>query len=488
MQNTKINRRYFMKLSGMVAVTASLAPHSKVKAEGKANRPPNILFIILDELGYFELSCMGNAYLKTPNIDRMAAEGMRFTQLLAGAPVCAPTRSCLMQGLHSGHTTVRGNRGGDSLCKDDVTVAEVLKKAGYATGGFGKWGLGDTGSPGVPERHGFDTFFGYYHQVHAHTFYPSYLIRNSEKVPLAGNTDAYYEGKTFSHYLIYDETVKFIRENKDRPFFCYCPWTPPHGLWGFPKDDPAWQDYKDKPWTVGQRSKDDGKVYAAMVKMIDRQIGQLFELLKELKLDDNTIVFVCGDNGGQAYFKSKSYPNGLFSPNGGVFRGGKGNLYEGGLRIPFICRWPGKVKPGAVSEHLGYFPDIMPTLAEIAGIDLILKTDGISIVPTLMGENVSGRKQKQHDYLYWEFGSSVAVRIGNWKAVKPKRNVPFALYDLTRDVGEQNNLADQHPDLIAKIESIAKEAHTPAPVPTGIDKSKAYKRPPKPSRVKKDND
>ena len=296
------------------------------------------------------------------------------------------------------------------------------KGEGYATGGFGKWGLGDVGTTGVPEKHGFDTFFGYYHQVHAHSYYPEYLIRNSVKVPLKGNTGDPFNGETFSHSLIFEEGMKFIREKgsageSETPFFAYFPWTPPHGHWNMPKDDPAWIKYKDKKWDgSNQRGTHDPQVYAAMVEMIDRQVGEVLSLLKELKIDDNTIVFLCGDNGGQPYFKNDKHPHGFLAPNlnpenGQRFRGGKGNFYEGGLKIPFMVRWPGQIKARQVSNHLGYFPDIMPTLAEISGATSRKDGDGISIVPTLLGKGA----QKEHQYLYWEDPRSTAIRMGEWK-------------------------------------------------------------------------
>lgn len=469
----QLTRREFLVLAG--------GAFFALPSVAVAKRRPNIVFIMMDELGYFELSCMGNEHLKTPHIDKMAAEGMRFTQALAGGPVCAPTRSVLMTDRHSGHTTVRANGGGLALREDDVTIAEMLKKAGYATGGFGKWGLGDRGTTGVPEKHGFDVFFGYYHQVHAHSYYPNYLLRNSRKVPLAGNTGDFHKGETFSHYLIYEETVKFIRENKDRPFFCYCPWTPPHGQWGIAEDDPSWKMYKDKKWDAkNQKGEHDAQVYAAMVNMIDRQIGEIFELLKELGIDDNTIVFVCGDNGGQAYFKNEAHPHGFFEPNGGVYRGGKGDLYEGGLRIPMIVRWPGKIVPGTVSDHLWYFPDVMPTLADIATAETPVNTDGISILPTLIGEKACGCEQMKHEYLYWEFKEGQAVRMGTWKAVKPSRrpkgkDAPFELYDLSADIGELNNLADTYPDILAKLVKCAEQAHTPNIPGTVLDPDLGFK-------------
>jgi len=485
-----MNRRDFLK-AATFGTAAFAVPGCAQARRGRAKKPskPNIIYVMLDELGYFELSCMGNKYLKTPNIDRMATEGIRFTQALAGGPVCAPTRGVFLTGLHAGHTTVRRNSQNWPMRAEDVTIGEVLKKAGYATGGFGKWGCGDRGTTGVPEMHGFDIFFGYYNQVHAHSYYPNYLLRNSQKVPLEGNTGDYYEGKQYAHYLIFEESIKFIRENRDRAFFCYCPWTPPHGLWGIPEDDPAWQDYKDKPWTAGQRTPNDAKVYAAMVKMIDRQVGEILALLKELGIDENTIVFVSGDNGGQTYFlngdpskprpKEPPYPHGFFGPNlnphtGVRFRGGKGNLYEGGLRIPMIVRWPGKVKPARVSDHLWYFPDVMPTLAELAGAKPPDNIDGISIVPTLLGEKTAARKQKNHKFLYWEHGSQVAVRMGAFKAIRPGKNRPFELYDLSKDPGELNNIAADHPDIIAKMTEYTRQSHTENLVGNVLDKEKRF--------------
>ena len=458
----KLDRREFLNLSTLSIAGMTFPFPSSASKE----RLPNIVFIVLDELGYYELSCMGHTILETPNIDRIAGEGMRFTQMLAGGPVCAPTRCCLMTGKHLGHASVRENSGYNAIRSEEFTVADVLKQAGYATGGFGKWGLGGRGTAGVPEKHGFDVFFGYYDQVHAHTFFPAYLIRNSEEVPLEGNTGALYEGKTFSHYLIFEETIKFIRENNDRPFFCYCPWTPPHGLWGLPENEPSYQRYKDKKWDAEYRVKeDDAQRYAAMVNMVDRQIGEILDLLEELEIDDNTIVFVCGDNGGAFYFANENHPYGFFGPNvnpktGKVFRGRKGLLYEGGLRVPFIVRWPGKIKAGGVSDYLGYFPDIMPTLVEVAKTQSPNNIDGISILPTLLGEDAAGRTQEKHEYLYWEFRGQMAVRRGPWKAYRPKDG-NWELYDLNKDIEEKENLADRYPDILSKMRAYSEEAHEP---------------------------
>lgn len=484
-----MKRREFLQ-SAMFSGSCFISPHLVAKGKLGASKPPNIVFFILDDLGYFELSCMGNKKLKTPNIDKIASEGTRFTQALAGSPVCAPTRSTLMTGQHTGHTTVRKNAGDLALRREDITIAQVLKQAGYKTGGFGKWGLGDRGTSGVPELHGFDTFFGYYHQVHAHSYFPNYLVRNGRKIPLAGNTGDFYTGKQFAHHLIVQGAKKFIRANKDRPFFCYCPWTPPHGLWGIPENEPSWKMYKDKPWTAGQRTSNDAKVYAAMVNMVDRQIGEIVALLKEEKIDDNTFIFICGDNGGQPYFlngdpskpepEHPPFPHGFFGPNlnpitGEIFRGGKRELYEGGLRIPMVVWGPGKVKAGDVTDHLCYLPDMMPTLVELAKTKKPVNVDGISIVPTLFGPEKAGRTQEKHKYLYWEFENQIAVRIDHYKGVKPAENAPFELYDLSQDIEEKNNIADKHPHIINQMAAYANQAHTENITGRWFDKSKGFK-------------
>jgi arylsulfatase A-like enzyme len=432
---------------------------------------PNIIYLMLDEWGYFESGHMGHRDLLTPRIDRFAAEGMRFTSVMAGAPVCGPTRCSLLTGLHAGHMSVRENNGFTPIREDEETLASVLKKRGYVTGGFGKWGIGGRGTSGVPERHGFDVFFGYYDQVHAHTYYPSYLIRNSEEVPLPGNDgQSFYDGKTHAQEVIFEESLKFIRENKDRPFFCYLPWTPPHGLWGIDQDNPSWRLFKDKPWTAGQRTPNDAKVYAAFMHLVDRQLGEIIDLLNELGIDDDTVIFLCGDNGGQDYFKTAERPHGFFAPNlnpetGVRFRAGKGSLYEGGLKVPFLVRWPGKIKPAGVTDRLGYFPDIMPTLADLAGAECP-ETDGLSLLPTLLGTAGS----REHDYLYWEYKDQKAVRVKDWKAYK-KGVRPWVLYDLSRDAGENENLAQAHPDILSRLAAYAQEAHEPARPGTVYDRA-----------------
>ena len=441
-----------------------------------AERPPNIVYVMSDELAYYELSHMGNPYIRTPRIDRMAREGIRFTQALAAAPVCAPLRCGLMTGKHMGHASVRANDGGTPLRADEPTIASMLKQKNYATGGFGKWGAGGRDSTGVPERHGFDVFFGYYDQVHAHSFYPPYLIRNSAEVVLDGNVGG-RSGKTYSHYAIMNEGLKFIRENKDRPFFCYLPITPPHGMYDIPADDPAWEQYEEADWMKDDSVPQDTKNYAAMVTMVDNNLGQVLDLLKELDLEDNTIVFFTGDNGGQDRFRSPQHPRGFFGPNvhprtGVEFRGGKGNLYEGGLRIPFLVRWPGKIKAGQVSDLLFYQPDVLPTLAELTGTEAPADIDGLSVLPTLLGSDDVGRPQEQHEFLYWEFRAQTAVRIENWKGIQPKKNADWELYDLSQDFSETKDIAQQHPDLMQRMGQIAKRSHEPVRAGTYTDRTR----------------
>lgn len=431
-----------------------------LSASGARAEKPNIIYLMLDEWGYFESGHMGHAELLTPNIDSFAKEGMRFTNAYAGAPVCGPTRCCLLTGLHSGHTSMRINNGFAPIREDEPTLATMLKKQGYVTGGFGKWGIGGRGTSGVPEKTGFDVFFGYYDQVHAHTYYPEYLIENSVEVPLDGNDgSSFYEGKTHAQDEIYRRSVEFIRKNKNNQFFCFLPWTPPHGIWGIDKDDPSWLAFKDKPWVGGQRSDDDIKVYAAFMHMVDRQIGELIELLRETGIDDKTVFILCGDNGGQDYFKSKDRPHGFFAPNlnpqnGERFRAGKGSLYEGGLKVPFLVRWPGRVKAGSVSDHLLYFPDVMPTLSEMTDSETP-KTDGLSFLPVLEGHTEDKAADR---FMYWEYGNQVAVRQGDWKAYR-SGNKAWELYDLSTDVEENKSVAKSNPVILKTLVDRAQLEH-----------------------------
>lgn len=460
-----ISRPLFLLLTTLITLQDSVSLATQTESDRSNVDPPNIVFIMSDELAYFELSHMGNPYIRTPNIDRMAAEGIRFTQALAAAPVCAPLRGALMTGKHMGHASVRANGGGTPLRADEVTIASMLKQKNFATGGFGKWGAGGRDSTGVPEKHGFDVFFGYYDQVHAHSFFPPYLIRNSEEVKLEGNIGG-RQGKTYSHYAIMDEALEFIKTNHQKPFFCYLPITPPHGMYDIPADDPAWKLYENDAWIKDPKISQDTKNYAAMVSMVDHNLQQVLDLLKELELEQNTIVFFTGDNGGQDRFRSQQHPRGFFGPNVNPvnnveFRGGKGNLYEGGLRIPFIVRWPGKITPGQTSDLLFNQVDILPTLAELTGTQAPKDVDGLSILPELIGQQQAGREQEQHRFLYWEFGSQTAVRMKNWKAIQSKKNRPWELYDLEQDLSEAHDVAQQHPEIINQMKEFAQQSHEP---------------------------
>ena len=416
----------------VLLLTALSAMMFSPAEDAHAGEKPNIIFIMVDDMGYHDLGCYGSKTIQTPNLDRLAAEGMRFTDCYSGATVCAPARSTLMTGTHYGHTPVRGNSGGVPLFPEDVTVAEILKKAGYATGAFGKWGLGNQGKDGAAERQGFDLFFGYYNQWHAHTYY-THLFRNSEKVELNGR---------YTHHAIFDETIKFIKDNHKKPFFLYCPWTPPHSAYQIPEDEPAWAIYKDKPW------KQPEQCAAAMDTMMDRQIGEMVELLKELGIYENTILFFTSDNGAAKRF------DGVHNSSG-IMQGHKRSLHEGGIRVPMIVHWPAKIKPGTESDLPWYFPDVMPTLAEIAGVsdEVPAGLDGISVLPTLLDEG----KQQKRAYLYWEFGKDRAVRSGKWKLLIKKGTAQ--LFDLSVDMGEKNDLSAKHPEISAKLQKYTEEAH-----------------------------
>ncbi|MDG2124486.1 MAG: sulfatase-like hydrolase/transferase, partial [Verrucomicrobiales bacterium] len=339
-------------------------------------------------------------------------------------------------------------------------------------GGFGKWGCGGRDSTGVPEKHGFDTFFGYYDQVHAHTFYPPYLVENSEEVPLEGNVGG-RSGKTYSHYEIMERGLGFIRDNREKPFFCYLPITPPHGMYDIPADDPAWGLYEGEAWMADGSIAQDVKNYAAMVSMVDHNLGQVLDLLKELGLEENTMVFFTGDNGGQDRFRSADKPRGFFGPNvdprtGVEFRGGKGNLYEGGLRIPYLVRWPGKIAAGQVSDLIFYQPDVLPTLSELCGAETPGDVDGLSFLPTLLGEG----EQARHEYFYWEFGNQFAVRKGDWKAIKDRKNDRWALYDVVGDVSETTDVAAENGDVLGELVKLAEAAHEPARTGTYTDRTR----------------
>lgn len=441
---------------------------------------PNIIFILADDLGYGDLSCYGQTHFSTPNIDRLAAEGMRFMQYYAGSTVCAPSRSALLTGLHTGHTFIRGNKevqpeGQYPIPDSAYTLPELLKEAGYVTGAFGKWGLGFPGSEGDPANQGFDQFFGYNCQRLAHNYYPWHLWDNQEKVMLEEN-----EGTKKGAYapdMIQAKTLKFIEENKDTSFFLYVPSVLPHAELAAPKeyisyfrekfeegkpyigvDDPDHENYKMGAY--GSQPQPHA-TFAAMIKVLDDQVGQIVDKVKELGLEDNTIVIFTSDNG--PHLEGGADPD-FFNSNGPL-KGYKRDLYEGGIRVPMIAYWPGKIEAGSESDHISAFWDVMPTLAELTDTEVTL--DGISFLPTLTGNG----EQTKHDYLYWEFheqGGRQAVRKGNWKAVKldVKENpdAPLELYDLSTDLQEENNVADEHPKMVEEIQGYMAEAHQKNPV------------------------
>ncbi len=428
--------------------------------------PPNIIFILADDLGYGDLGCYGQEQILTPNIDRLASEGMRFTQCYAGSTVCAPTRSVLMTGQHTGHTTVRGNSGwigppGNrrrhevTIHDEDVTVAEILKEAGYSTGVAGKWGLGDSGTAGIPNRQGFDQWLGFLSQRHAHGYYPEFLWKNERMIELKGNLGG--QQNDWVHDRLTGFSLDFIRDHSESPFFLYLAYTIPHGRYEVPED----ALYSDKSWHQ------DIKNYATMVTLMDRDIGKTIELLKERGIDDNTVVFFASDNGAEIYYFQKTgiadeYEATLQSP--GSLRGWKRDLTEGGIRVPMIVRWPGKIPAGEVSDFPWAFWDFLPTAADLAGVQLPpqLVVDGFSVLPTLLGE----QDQQPHEFFYWEFherGFQQAVRHGDFKAIRFKQGEPLALFDITKDAKELNDIASENLDVIDRIENYLETVRTSTP-------------------------
>ncbi len=415
--------------------------------------PPNIIYLMVDDMGWGDAGCYGQKHIQTPNIDRFAREGTRFTDVYAGASVCAPSRSVLMTGLHLGHTRVRGNSGtidGISgqrrvpLESEDVTVAMLLKQAGYVTGITGKWGLGEPDSTGIPNKKGFDEWFGYLNQQHAHTYYTDYLWKNTERVTLKGNLNG--QTNEYSHDLFAEWTLDFVRRNKDQSFFLYLPWTMPHGKYVVP----SLETYADKDWPQ------DYKVHAAMVTRLDRDFGRLQALLKELGLDEKTIVFFCSDNGGV------DRREGVLD-SVGPFRGMKTQQFEGGLRVPMVVRWPGKVAADKVDNAPWYFADILPTLCEIGGAKVTNKVDGQSVLPTLLGKP---QPELLTRMMYWEQysgGFQQAVRWGKWKGHYIAAKDRFELYDLSADQMEAHDIASQQQEVARQMREFMTASHVPSP-------------------------
>ncbi len=433
-------------------------------AVSAAERHPNVVFILADDLGYGDVGCYGQKKIPTPNIDRLAAQGLRFTQFYAGATVCAPSRDVLMTGQHDGHITVRGNAK-VPLAPGDHTVAELFQRAGYATALTGKWGLGYEHTDSTPLHKGFDYFYGYLDQTHAHNYYPTFLYLNEARVPLRNvvpNEGKYGQGVAtsrvdYSAALIADEALAFVqRQTKDRPFFLYYAPTLPHANNEAAPDgseDPDRSQFAKEPWPAVEIG------FASMVARLDRDVGKLLAQLEAQGLADNTIVIFASDNGPH----QEGGHDGNFFDSNGPLRGFKRDLTEGGIRVPFIVRWPGHVPAGATSDHVAYFGDFYATAAELTGQPLPAGLDSHSFLPTLLGQ-----KQAPAEYLYWEFyenGSSQAVRFDDWKAIRhPMLNGPVELYDLATDLGEAHDLAAQHPDLVARAKAYMDQAHVPSPL------------------------
>lgn len=462
-------RMLFLLFCTIFCLSCSVGP-STVSSD-----KPNIILILVDDLGYGDIGVNGQKYIETPNIDQMAREGMALSQFYSGSPVCAPSRSALMTGMHSGHTHIRGNKeiqpeGQEPILDSLITIGEVLKSGGYATGAFGKWGLGFIGTEGDPLNQGFDEFYGYNCQRQSHRYYPNHLWSNDKRVEILDNNPQNENG--YAPDLIQRKALGFIEKNAKKPFFLFLPYTLPHAELIVP-DDSLFQKYKGRyeeiPYqgsdyvvgktTLGYASQTHPRAaYAAMVNRIDVYVGEVMQKLKELGIEENTLVIFTSDNGPAR--EGGADPD--FFDSNGVYRGYKRDVYEGGIHVPFIAKWPSKISGGSTIEHISAFWDILPTLAEVAKVKVEHQIDGISLLPTLTEEG----QQKEHHYLYWEFheqGGKQAVRMGKWKAVRLDVKVepenPIELYDLESDPGETQDVASHHPDIIAEISEIMQKAH-----------------------------
>ncbi|MFP4192305.1 MAG: arylsulfatase [Candidatus Hydrogenedentota bacterium] len=462
------DRRDFLKTVG--ASVAALPFAGTKAAQAAEGSRPNIIFIVADDMGYGDLGVYDQEHIQMPNVDRMAREGIRYTDVYSGSPVCAPSRSVLMTGQHTGHTRVRGNmsnvedhgavacsfRGEGAwrvpLLEEDTTVADVLKEAGYVTGITGKWGLGEPGTPGVPNKQGFDEWLGFLNQARAHSYYPEHIWENQEKRHLEGNTGTREDFDTeevYVHDLFTDFALDFIERHGpgEEPFFLYVPYTIPHARWQIPELEPYTED---TDWSEEQ------KLYASMLTRMDRDVGCILDLLKELEIDEDTIVFFCSDNGAQNRYE------GVFNSSGPL-RGMKRSMHDGGIRTVMVARWPGVIEEDAVSEDIWYFADVLPTLAELAGVSPPEDIDGVSVVPSLLSQP---QPELEDRPLYWEFyerGFQQAARRGKWKAMRQAHDAPIELHDLSEDIGEENDIAEDHPIVVDWFERFFEEERTPSP-------------------------
>ncbi len=442
-------------------------------ADGQKSSKPNIIFILADDLGYGDVGCYGQQKIATPNIDKLSKMGVKFTQFYSGSTVCAPSRCSFLTGMHTGHGAIRGNitlkpEGQVPLPDSIVTIAMLLKNAGYETAAFGKWSLGFIATSGDPQKKGFDEFYGYNCQTLAHNYYPDHLWHNHDRIDLSGNLKF---DSAYSADLIHQQAMKFLNAKHDQPFFLYLPYTLPHADVIAPHDevyDYYVKKFNERP--IKPKNTDNEKhhfdpyphaAFAAMVSRLDKFVGEIMNAVKEKGLEENTLIIFTSDNGPH---KENGGDPVFFNSNGGL-RGIKRDLYEGGIRVPFIAYQKGLTKPGTVNTMPAAFWDLFPTFLQMAGVKRTKKVDGISILPALKGE-----KQKQQRYFYWELhesGGKQAVRFGNWKGVKldvsKRADSPIELYDLSTDPQEKNNIASKHPDVVRQIEVIMKEAYVPNP-------------------------
>lgn len=484
MTQIKLHREYIMKrtISQILALSALFFLNSCAESKpNKAPSKPNIIYILADDLGYGDISSYGQKKFSTPNLDAMVANGMKFTQHYSGTSVCAPSRSSLMTGQHTGHTHIRGNKelgteGQEPLIGSSITIAEVMKEAGYVTGAFGKWGLGFVTTEGGATHQGFDEFFGYNCQRMSHRYYPTHVWHNEEKVMLKGND--WTHKVTYAPDVIQEKTLEFIEHNSDKPFFAYVPIILPHAEMIAP-EDPIFEKYKGKYEETPHTEESDNytsdygpnmtpkhycpqptphAAFAAMVDRLDMYVGQIVAKVNELGIAENTIIMFASDNGPHG--EGGADPK-FFNSAGGL-KGMKRDLYEGGIRSPFIAVWPAKIKAGSTSDHISAFWDVMPTIADLGGVKTPTQSDGVSFLPTLLGSE----SQKNHEYLYWEFHGKEgrqAVRKGKWKAVayrieNPKK-ATFELFDLDKDPSESHDIASQYPEVVKEMKEIISESH-----------------------------
>ncbi len=471
-----LKRIVFLFMIGSLFFACTNKSGSQENNEQVPSEKPNIIFILVDDLGYGDIGCFGQTKIQTPAIDQLAEEGMRFTQSYAGNAVCAPCRSTLIQGLHPGHARVRSNgykNYREALQEGDYTVAMMLQEAGYKTGLFGKWGLALHNQYGIPNKMGFDEFYGYLNQRHAHCQYPEFLYQNTERVYYPGNGTHYlienYKGEqtydengvcqpigiedpskakyAFDEYC--EKSLEFVRQNKDNPFFLYLAYTPPHGAYVVPELGV----YKNKDWSLSH------KVYAAMITRVDTEIGKLMQLLKDLNIDENTLVVFASDNGNtDGNAKEGEISTKIFFDDESPRAGQKGDILDGAFHVPGIARWPDKIKPAQTSDHIWAMWDFLPTAAEIIGVEAPSNTDGISILPTFLGQT---EKQQTHKFLYWEYQAEQAVRMGNWYGYKNKKG-KLEIYDLEKNPEQDKDISAEYLEIAKKIDEIMKTEHTPS--------------------------